>query len=72
MSALTPRQQEIYDEIKLYNDRMGRWPYASVIKKICKLSDSTFWITFKRMKEKGFVEYAGDFENGKSRQVKVL
>lgn len=72
MTALTPRQQIIYDEISAYKNRMGRWPYASLVKSALKMSDSTFWITFKRMKEKGFVEYASDFDNGKSRQVKTI
>lgn len=71
MTALTPRQQEIYDEITEYKERMGKWPYASLVKKICRMSDSTFWITFGRMREKGFVEYASDFDNGKSRQIKT-
>jgi hypothetical protein len=68
---MTPRQQMIYDEIKSYQERMGRFPLASTIRSIVGGSYSTFWITFKRMKEQGYVDYASDFENGKSRKIKV-
>ena len=69
---MTPRQQLIYDEIKAYEKRMdGLHPYASTIRKIVGGSYSTFWITFARMRAEGFVDYASDFEIGKSRRIKT-
>lgn len=68
---MTPEQYKIYNEIKLYQERMGKYPLASTIKKLCGKTDSTFWITFKRMRENGDVDYASDFVNGKSRKIKI-
>lgn len=67
---MTDNQAQILKEIKLYHERLGRWPTISSLAYVMKKHQSTMTANIKRMVNRGYVEYVGEWENGQSKPVK--
>lgn len=68
MDQLTVKQQEVYDFIKKYINNQGYSPTIREIAYIFDKSVGTIHPMLKRLQKKGFI----DFEEGKSRTLKIL
>lgn len=68
---MTDNQAQIIKEIKLYQERMGRWPSISSLAYIMKVTQPTMTSNIKTMARRGYVEYVEGWTKGQTRQVKT-
>lgn len=68
-NELTPKQQIVFDKIKLYIKNYKRSPS---IRNLCFLCDvntpSTIWVHLQKLKEKGYIDY----NKGEHRSIMVV
>lgn len=66
MNLLTPKQNEIYQEIKKYYNTYGYFP---TIREICELTGRSSTATIKdhlvRLEKKGFITWGGNARKSK-------
>lgn len=69
---MTEIQAHTINEINRFYQRLGRWPNVSALAYIMKVSQPNMTIRIKRMVERGYLEYVGEWKNGQTRQVKTV